>query len=34
MCFAGVWVLLKLAYYVTGVVYLRKPQVRAMFPAA
>jgi hypothetical protein len=33
MCLAGGWVLLKLGFYVWGVVYLRKPEVRARFSA-
>ena len=33
VCFAAVWVALKLGYYLWGVVYLRRPQVRAIFPS-
>lgn len=33
VCFAAVWALAKLAYYLWGVAYLRKPDVRALFPS-
>jgi hypothetical protein len=33
VCFAAVWVALKLGYYLWGVIYLRKPEVRALFPS-
>lgn len=31
VCMAGGWLLLKVAYYVWGVVYLRKPEVKRLF---
>lgn len=31
LCFAAAWFLLKAAYYVGGVIYVRKPGVRALF---
>jgi hypothetical protein len=34
ICFGLLWVLAKLAYYVFGIVYLRKPAVRALFTPA
>lgn len=34
VCFAVVWMLAKLGYYVWGVLYLRRPQVRALFGRA
>lgn len=34
LCFAGVWVLTKLSYYLASAVYLRKPNTRALFTPA